>query len=109
MGANVKPVWHGTTAPSTVPESTNEGKIRPFSNWVRLINTNTQPTPSTAPSTAPVDSAYMQAYKQYASQQEFGDQLIQNAVQDQAGGISSISFSTEGKKRLNMAQQLGIQ
>ena len=99
MGANAK-----TTKTSTVPESTNEGKIRPFSNGVRLVKVNTQPTPSTAP----VDSAYMQAYKQYASQQEFGDQLIRNAVEDQAGGISSVLFSTEGKKRLNMAQQLGI-
>lgn len=101
MGANFR-----TTNASTVPESTNEGKIRPFSNSATLIKPTTTKQPT--PSTAPVDSANMQAYKQYASLQEFGDQLIKNAVEDQAGGISSVLFSTEGKKRLNMAQQLGI-
>ena len=103
MGANFR-----TTQPSTVPESTNNGKIVPmFSRSHALLIT--QPTSSvSAASTVKPDSANMQAYKQYASQQEFGDQLIRNAVQDQAGGISSVSFSTEGKKRLNMAQQLGI-
>jgi hypothetical protein len=80
MGANFR-----TTQTSTVPES----------------------TASNVPTVKP-DSANMQAYKQYSSQQEFGDQLIKNAVEDQAGGISSALFSTEGKKRLNMAQQLGI-
>ena len=103
MGANFR-----TTQPSSVPESTNNGKTVSMSSMSRAL-LNAHPTSSApAASTVKPDSANMQAYKQYASQQEFGDQLIQNAVEDQAGGISSVLFSTEGKKRLNMAQQLGI-
>lgn len=103
MGANSR-----TTQPSKVSESTNNGKIAPMSGMSRALLSAHPTNSAPAASTVKPDSANMLAYKTLATQSDYGEQLVANAVEDQAGSISSVSFTTEGKKRPNMAQQLGI-